>query len=235
MPSTRTLIAALPDALWVTIPIACLPERILRDTLAEKEGNAMQLSDPVTPPDLVNPVGPVPCLPAPGEIYVCGQQVTAHIAVTGLVYCTAVFFFEPVSRARAMIHYNPVSGPFESDFRWCVNHLCETSNAQPGTLTVALFNNTSASNGKAFPLTFYKTDRIKGWLETALGPAHANMTATHYRYKGTIGLMDATGAVWGCTGPAIEDSVRATKMNWTYARIKKNQPQKNFLGKKEDK
>lgn len=190
----------------------------------------MQINGPVTPQAVVNIVGPVPALPDPGEIYICGQEVTAHIAVTGLINCTAIFLFDPTSRARAMIHFNPWTGPKVNDFRWCVNYLNEKYNAQPGTLRVALYNNTKASNGEPLTPTMYKTDKIKGLLETALGPAHNNMTATHYKFDGKIGLMDAAGIVWGCQGPAIQDSVRALKMNWTYARPNKNQPQKHFLG-----
>lgn len=189
----------------------------------------MQINVVLNTPVAANIVGPVPTLPAPGEVYVCGQEVTAHIAVTNLAYCTAVFFYDPVSRARAMIHYNPVSGPFEGDFRWCVRHLQERYGAQPGGLTVALFNNTHSSGGVPFYPGIYRTDRIKGWLETALGPAHNNMTVNRYMFRGSVGLMDAGGNVWACPGPDIEDKVRARKMNWNIARHG-NQPRQGLIG-----
>jgi hypothetical protein len=81
----------------------------------------MQINGPITPQAAGKVVGPVPTLPSPGAIYSCGTEVTAHIGVTGLIYCTAVFFYDPMSRARAMIHYNPVSGPKQPGFDECIS------------------------------------------------------------------------------------------------------------------
>lgn len=192
----------------------------------------MQLNGPITPPAAANIVGPVPCLPAPGEVSIFGPDVTAHIAVPNLVYCTAVFLFDPVSRARAMVHYNPVSGPkVQATYDWIIRHLADTYNAQASGLTVALFNNTSSSNGTPFPPTMYKTDRVMAFLESALGPAHNTMTASHYKFTGRIGLMDAAGVVTGCVGPAITGTAeaRAKRMNWVFAKPKKVGTPKQFL------
>jgi len=182
----------------------------------------MQLTAPVTPPAAVNIVGPVPTLPVPGEVSIFGPDVATHIAVPNLVYCTAVFVFDPVSRARAMMHYNPMSGPKGVTFDWMIRYLVERYNATVGSLTIALFNNTSASNGTLFSPTIYKTDRVKAFLEHALGVNHGTMTATHYKFTGTIGLMDAAGTVTGCVGPAIAEAVRAKRMNWVFAKPRKH-------------
>ena len=192
----------------------------------------MQINGPVTPPAAANVVGPVPCLPVPGEVTVFGPDVTAHVAVPKLVYCTAVFLFDPASGARAMMHYNPMVGPRDpATFAWFARVLIEKYNAQAAALTVALFNNTTSSNGRAFPPTMYKTDRVKALLEHGFGAAHGNMAATHYTFAGTIGLMDAAGAVSGCPGPDIQGGVRAARMNWVKATPNTAAPQGDFLAR----
>jgi hypothetical protein len=103
-----------------------------------------------------------------------------------------------------MIHYNPVSGPGQDGFRSCVDSLQNNYGAQPAGLTVALFNNTTSSRGTRFPPTMYKTHIVTGFLTSAFGAAHQTMTATHYLFDGTIGLMDAGGTVSGCSGSIIQ-------------------------------
>jgi hypothetical protein len=70
---------------------------------------------------------------------------------------------------------------------------------------------------------------VTALLETAFGPDHLVMTATHYLFNGTIGLMDAQGGVGGCAGPDIEGPGREVRMNWVYARPDTSKPQGNFL------
>jgi|GEM_PF-2761727 len=193
----------------------------------------MQISDPVTPPAAQNIVGPVPTLPVPGVVSFFGPDVTAHIAVTGLVYCTAVFLYDAASGARGMMHYNPEVGPKQATFDWFVRYMKDKYNAQIASLTVALFNNTSSSRGnREFHEGIYKTDRIKGFLEHAFGPLHGGIAATRYKFKGSIGLMDANGQVTGCVGPEIEDvdKVRAKRMNWLFAKPNKGLGSQNILG-----
>jgi hypothetical protein len=146
--------------------------------------------------------GPVPTLPHPGKISVCGNHVEAHIAISGLVNCTAIFFYHAISGARAMIHYNPFGtiGPVEKDVKECLEYLTEKYNGPKTALQVSLYNKIGVSESA------FKTDKLKGILEDAFGSEHINITATHYKFDGAIALMDAGGTVWAC---------KKHNMNWT--------------------
>jgi hypothetical protein len=167
------------------------------------EGNAMQLNaaDP-NEVDLEKVKGPVPTLPNPGKIYVCGNQVEAHIAISGLVNCTAIFLYHAISGARAMMHYNPFGtiGPVEKDVKECLDYLNEKYTAPKTSLKVSLYNKIGVSESA------FKTDKLKGILESAFGPEHTNIIASHYKFDAAIALMDASGTVWAC---------KKNKLNWT--------------------
>jgi len=152
--------------------------------------------------DLQKIKGPVPTLPSPGKIYVCGNHVEAHIAISGLVNCTAIFLYHAISGARAMIHYNPFGeiGPVEKDVKECLDYLSEKYTAPKMTLQVSLYNKIGV------PESSFKTDKLKGVLESAFGSEHNNIIAPHYKFDGGIALMDASGTVWAC---------KKHNMNWT--------------------
>ncbi len=76
----------------------------------------------------------------------------------------------------------------------------------------------------------YKLDRVSIFWSERSGAAPNTMTVDRYLFRRFDRLMDAGGNDGPAPGPAIQDSVKAKKMNWHSRHPQQGRAQKGLIG-----